>query len=464
MLTIQRRVDLFRREKQLLLFILPLIATSVLQLLFNTADSLVVGRWGGDTPQAREAALAAVGSCGAMLNLFVNLFLGLSVGVSVTVARAVGERDEEKANRILHTSVLVGILTGILVMMVGLFFAHPMLAWMGTEESVMGEAVPYIRAVFIGMPASMVYNYCAAALRATGDTKHPLFFLSAAGALNVILNLILVIVFHLGALGVGIATAFSNWISCILILFFLAKKDKTFCLSLKKMRIHTQELKSILYIGIPSGLTSSLFAISNVLIQSSVNSFGRSVMAGNSAAGNLDSYLYVINNSVYHAALTFIGQDWGARERAGMRRDMFLCVGTVTVLGAVSGLLMQLFCVPLLGLYTDSAAAIDAGVIRLSLMAPTYVFCGLMDTSSGLLRGMGKSILPMITTFLGSCFLRIVWIYTVFSVKHELWVLYLSYPVSWILTASVQCIFAVFIFRKVHFQERAADSSAEITV
>lgn len=441
---------------KIILFTLPLIATGILQLLFNTADIIVVGRWGGETKEAREAALAAVGSCGALINLIINMFFGLSVGAGVCVAQELGARQYHEVKKTVHTSVLVAVLCGAVVSVIGFVLARPLLTLMGTEPAVLDEAVPYMRAYFIGAPANTVYNYCAAILRSSGDTTHPLVFLSVAGVVNVGLNLVMVTVFSLGALGVGIATAASQWISCILILRHMIRLNDHCHLSLRELKIDRAKLKKVVAIGIPAGLQGMVFSTSNVLIQSSVNSFGQATVAAKTAASSLTDYIYIAQNSLYHAALTFVGQNVGARDYRRVRHSIFCCMGTVTVLGLVLGGLVILFGEPLLSIYAPgNESVIEIGMIPVRILSATYFTCGLMDVGSGVLRGLGKSFRAMIISLVGSCVTRIIWIYTVFAADHTLEVLYACYPLSWVLTAATHFTMAFIVLHNLERQGRS---------
>lgn len=449
---------------KIILFTLPLIATGILQLLFNTADTVVVGRWGGETKEAREAALAAVGSCGALINLIINLFFGLSVGAGVCVAQELGARQYHEVRKTVHTSVLTAMLCGAVVAVVGFFLARPLLTLMGTEPAVLDEAVPYMRAYFVGAPANMVYNYCAAMLRSTGDTTHPLVFLSIAGAVNVCLNLVMVIVFGLGALGVGIATAASQWISCVLILRHMIRLNDHCHLDLRELKIDPVKLKKVVAIGIPAGLQGMVFSISNVLIQSSVNSFGQTTVAANTASANLTDYIYIAENSLYHAALTFVGQNAGAQNYRRVRHSIFCCAGTVTVLGIALGGLVILFGEPLLSIFAPgNESVIHIGMVRVRILSATYFTCGLMDVGSGVLRGLGKSFRAMVISLVGSCVTRIIWIYTVFAADHTLEVLYACYPLSWVLTAATHFTVAFVVLHKLEKQKQA-DLTVDIDI
>ena len=423
---------------RIILFSLPLIATAILQLLFNTADIIVVGRWGGSTPEECETALAAVGSCGSLANLIVQLFMGLSVGAGVCVAHEIGAKRQDELESVVHTSVITALVSGVLVTVFGLIAARPLLILMKTDPAVLDEAVLYMRAYFCGMPASMVYNYCASMLRSSGDTMRPLRFLSVAGIVNVGLNLIMVLVFHMGAVGVGIATAASQWVSCVLVVRFMLRTDGPCHLEWSAMRVDRQKLKKILYIGLPAGIQGSLFALSNVLIQSSINSFGKVVVAGNTAASNLDAYIYATQNALYHAALTFVGQNVGARRYDRVRKSIVCCTAVVATVGVSVGVVTFTFGEPLLGIYAPhNPGVIEAGMVRLGILGLSYFLCGLMEVASGAMRGFGKSIAPMIVSLLGSCVFRIVWVYTVFAANPTLPVLYISYPLSWIVTGAV---------------------------
>ena len=439
-----------RLLRQILCFVLPLIATSVLQLLFNTADTVVVGRFGGDTPEECEAALAAVGSCGSLINLVVNLFLGLSIGAGVCVARAFGAEDHASVSRTVHTAIPLAAVLGVLVTLIGFFGASTFLSWMGTDAAAMEQATRYMKAYFLGMPAAMIYNYCAAMLRATGDTVHPLLFLSAGGILNVGLNLFAVIVLRLGAMGVGLATAASNWLACILVLIYMLRRGGVCHVEPRKLRITGSTLRAMLYIGIPAGIQSSLFSISNVLIQTAVNSFGSTALvAANTAASNLEGYIYTVQNAFAQAALTFVGQSVGARNSARAHRATVLCCACVTVAGLTLGALTRLCGDALLSIFIpENPEAVAIGLLRLSSVVIPYFLCGLMEVGCNALRGLGKSLQPMIVSLIGACALRIVWIYTLFRWFPSIEMLFLSYPVTWTVTALVQFILYAFYKRR----------------
>ena len=416
--------------RNILRFAAPLILTGILQLLFNAADMIVVGRYSG--PQAPQA-LAAVGSTSSLINLLINVFMGLSVGASVVVAQRWGAGDQPAVGRAVHTAITVALGSSVLVGAIGVIFARPLLQLMGNPDDVIDLASLYMRIYFLGMPANLLYNFGAAVLRAVGDTKRPLYYLTIAGVANVLLNLLLVIVFHLSVAGVAIATVVSQAISAVLVTLCLHRTHSAIHLDFRRLRIHPAEFRAILRVGLPAGLQGSLFSISNVLIQSSVNSFGSIAMAGNTSASNLEGFVYTSMNAIYQADLTFASQNYGAGKLDRVRRVMWVCLATVAVIGFSMGMLFLLLGTPLLSFYNGQAEVIEYGLTRMRIIMPFYFLCGMMDTMVGQLRGIGSSILPMIVSLSGACLLRIVWIYTVFSLPdfHSLTVLYISYPVSW---------------------------------
>ncbi len=428
--------------KKVLQFAFPLMLTGILQLLYNAADIIVVGRFAGKT------ALAAVSSTGSLINLVVNLFMGLSVGASVAVARRYGAGDYAGVNRVLHTAFTLSVISGIFVGIVGLSLSRTLLEMMGSPDDVIDQATLYLRIYFVGIPCAMIYNYSAAALRAIGDTKRPLYYLSISGAVNVILNLILVIVFEMGVAGVAIATAVSQVVSMILIVICLLRSDGCIHLDFKKLRMDLAELKDILKIGLPAGLQSSVFSISNVLIQSSINSFGSAVMAANGAAGNIEGFIYTGMNSISQATLTFMGQNLGAKRYDRVPRILGVCTVLVSAIGIIMGGASYIAGPILLKLYTTDPEVVDIGMIRLAFVAVPYFLCGLMEVYAGMLRGSGYSITPMIVSMLGACAFRVVWIYTVFAAFPTLNMLYISYPISWLLTAGAHLICFYFVWRK----------------
>lgn len=435
---------------KILLFTLPLMASSILQLLFNAADIIVVGRYAGSD------ALAAVGSTGALINLLTNMFIGFSVGANVLVARYYGAGKPDEVSETVHTSVMLSIIGGVLLAVIGIIFASPLLELMGTPENVLPLAALYVRIYFAGMPVILLYNYGSAILRAIGDTKRPLYYLAIAGVLNIILNLILVIVFEMSVAGVALATIISQTLSAVLVIRCLMHIEGGCHLDLHQLKIHTNKLWKILQLGLPAGLQGSIFSLSNVLIQSSVNSFGAIAMAGNSAAANIEGFTYVAMNSFYQAAITFVSQNMGAMEFRRIRKIAWQCLACVTVTGALLGNLSFFFGHQLLGIYSDEAEVIRYGIYRLEVIGTTYFLCGIMDVCVGCLRGIGYSFLPMVVSLLGACGFRILWIFTVFKGHHDLHTLYISYPISWAITASVHMICFLILYRWMVKKSRAA--------
>ena len=420
---------------KVLMFSLPLIASGILQLLFNAADMVVVGRWAG------KECLAAVGSTGSLINLMVNVFIGLSVGGSVAVARAFGANDPAAVHKSVHTAMTLAIIAGVVVGLFGFIFCRPLLKLM--DNPVLDLATTYMKIYFLGMPFNMIYNFGASILRAVGDTKRPLIYLTIAGVVNVVLNLILVIGFHMNVAGVAIATVASQAVSAVLVVICLMRSTGVVHLDLKELRIHKRQLIDIARVGLPAGFQGSLFSISNVLIQSSINGFGEVVVAANSAAGNLEGFVYTAMNAIHQAAMTFSSQNLGAGKIRRVRRSLWVCIAAVAVIGAVMSNGMYLLGRPLLSLYLDDPTALDPltgvsvldyGMLRMGWMLPLYCLCGLMEVVVGTLRGVGYSIMPMIVSLTGACVFRVVWIMTVFAANPTLDVLYVSYPISWTLT------------------------------
>ncbi|WP_458863600.1 MATE family efflux transporter [Acidaminobacterium chupaoyuni] len=424
---------------KILIFALPLMLSGVLQLLFNAADIAVVGRFSGRT------ALAAVGSTSALINLLVNLFVGLSIGANVLVAQRYGAGDGEGVSRAVHTAMLISMIGGVIMVFVGVLLARPLLTLMGTPAEVIDMSVVYMRIFFCGMPVMLVYNFGAAILRSVGDTKRPLYFLVVAGAINVVLNLFFVIVCGMDVDGVALATVISQTVSAFLILQCLIRSEGVCRLELKKLHLHRTELLKIIRVGLPAGLQGIIFSISNVLIQSSVNSFGAVAMAGNTAASNIEGFVYTGMNSIYQTTLSFTGQNLGARQYHRISRVLRTCLMLVSVVGLVMGLSALGFGKQLLHIYTADPEVVKFGLMRLGIIAATYFLCGLMDVMAGVMRGLGYSILPMIVSLTGACGLRVLWIFTIFAANHTLKTLYVSYPISWFVTfaAHVVCYWVV---------------------
>lgn len=411
------------------LFAMPLFITSVLQLAFNAVDIIVVGKFTG------HHALAAVGATGPVINLLVTMFMGISIGASVIMGQNVGARDFKNAQDTLHTAIGISILGGILVLFAGIFTAMPLLKLMQTPPEVIELAGEYLKIYYIGMPGFMVYNFGAALLRAIGDSRRPMYFLTISGIFNVICNLIFVVVFKMGVAGVAIATSISQYIAAALIVASLLKADGYMKLFIDKIRISKDKALGMMKIGLPAGFQGALFSISNILIQSGINSFGSVVMAGNTAAGNLEGFVYMGMNAVYQTSLSFTSQNMGAKQYDRVKKIFWTCVGVVIVVGLVLGVGAWLLGDKLLRLYTDEPEVIKYGVERLGVVSATYFICGIMDTMVGGLRGMGYSITPMIVSLTAVCILRMIWIATIFQSIHTPVVLYLSYPVSWTIAA-----------------------------
>ena len=416
--------------KKMLLFAVPLMLSSILQLLFNAADIVVVGRFAGDD------SLAAVGSTSSLINLLTNLFIGLSVGANVLVARYFGAKKEEELKETVHTAMTLSIIGGVVLTVIGIIGAPVILGWMQTPPEVLSLAVVYLRIYFVGMTAMMVYNFGSSILRAIGDTKRPLYFLTIAGVVNVVLNLFFVIALHWGVFGVGLATTISQVISAAFVLRCLMKEQGGIRLDLKCLGVNKGKLLQIMQIGIPAGFQGMLFSLSNVVIQSSVNTFGATVVAGNSAASNIEGFVYVGMNAFYQAAISFMGQNVGAGKYNRVNKILISAETCVIAVGLFFGNLVVLFAKPLLGIYTDSAAVVDAGIVRLGIICTTYCLCGMMDVMVGALRGLGYSIAPMIVSLLGACAFRLLWIATIFQIDrfHTIETVYISYPISWTLT------------------------------
>lgn len=411
------------------LFAMPLFITSVLQLAYNAVDIIVVGKFTG------HHALAAVGATGPVINLLVTMFMGISIGASVIMGQNVGARDFKNAQDTLHTAIGISILGGILVLFAGIFTAMPLLRLMQTPPEVIELAGEYLKIYYIGMPGFMVYNFGAALLRAIGDSRRPMYFLTISGIFNVICNLIFVIVFKMGVAGVAIATSISQYIAAALIVASLLKADGYMKLSFDKIRISKDKALGMMKIGLPAGFQGALFSISNILIQSGINSFGSVVMAGNTAAGNLEGFVYMGMNAVYQTSLSFTSQNMGAKQYDRVKKIFWTCVRVVIVVGLVLGVGAWLLGDKLLRLYTDEPEVIKYGVERLGVVSATYFLCGIMDTMVGGLRGMGYSITPMIISLTAVCILRMIWIATIFQSIHTPVILYLSYPVSWTVAA-----------------------------
>ena len=429
----------------IVIYTIPIILTSLLQLLFNAADLVVVGQFCG------SLSVAAVGATGAITNLIVNLFVGLSVGAGVSVAHGIGCKDDEAVHKAVHTALPVALISGVFLTFVGVLLSEYLLGLMGTPENILPLSALYMKIYFCGITFALVYNYCASILRAAGDTKSPLVFLTTAGVINVVLNLIFVRVFHMNVAGVALATTISQGVSAVLVVIALMKRTDACRLFFKRMRIYKPQLMKMITIGLPAGIQGSLFSISNVLIQSSINSFGDIFVSGNAAAGNIEGFVYVSLNAFHQTAVNFTGQNVGAGQYKRVSKIFAICLGCVTVVGLSIGGIAYALAPKLLGIYiTDSAEAISFGVLRMAFICLPYFILGLMDVATGTLRGMGASFVPMVISVLGVCGLRILWIYTIFQVPqyHTPECLYTSYPVSWTVTFLCELVAFLVIYRK----------------
>ena len=430
----------------MILYTLPIIFTGILQLLFNAADLVVVGRFRG------SVCVAAVGSTGALINLIINMFIGLSVGAGVTVAQAKGAGDGKEMHKAVHTAILTALIGGVILTGIGIAFAGNLLEMMDTPDDVLPLSTKYMRIYFAGMLSSMVYNYGAAILRALGDTRGPLMFLTIAGIINVVLNLLFVLAMGMDVDGVAWATVISQTIAALLVLMSLSRRDDSAKFKIHKLRIYKGSLVKILKIGLPAGFQSVMFNISNVFIQTSVNSFNSvAISSGNSAAANIEGFVYVSMNAFHQTALNFAGQNMGAGNKKRVKKIMLCCLCCVGIFGLLLGVLGYVFGRPLLSIYiVDSEEAIGYGMIRLAFICLPYFLCGLMDVATGAIRGMGSSFTPMVITVVGVCVMRIVWILTVFSIPefHTLEILYMSYIISWTISFAAQMIAFSILYKR----------------
>ena len=429
---------------KLVSFSLPLMLSGILQLMFNAVDVIVVGRFAG------SQALAAVGSTTALINMFVNLFMGISLGTNVLAARFFAAGKDRQMSETVHTSIAFAAISGIVMVFVGIFFSKFALELMATPADVIEQSTLYMRIYFLGMPFFMLYNYGAAILRAVGDTKRPLIFLIISGVINAGLNMILVIVFHLSVAGVAIATVISQMISCILVLRCLYRSEGSYQLRFSKLMLKGCYLKEIFQVGVPAGIQSTVINFSNVLLQSSVNSFGSIAMAGYTAANNILGFLFVSVNSVTQACMSFTSQNYGVRKWKRMDKILVDCMILSMIVALVLGGGSYIFGSQILRIYTENEEVIRCGMEILSYTTLTYFLCGFMDLFPGAMRGMGFSAAPMMLSIVGTVGPRIVWIFGIFPRYRSLSVLFISYPVSWILTIAMQVVCFFIVRRKVH--------------
>lgn len=429
---------------KLIVFAVPLMISGVLQLMFNAVDIIVVGQYSG------SQSLAAVGSTTALINIFTNLFIGISMGVNVLAARFYAAGQDQQMSETVHTAILVALISGVIMTFVGVGMAQWALEVMATPDDVIDLSTLYMRIYFLGMPFFMLYNYGAAILRAVGDTRRPLLFLIVAGITNAMLNVILVVKFHMAVEGVAIATVVSQLISCILVLRCLYQSESSYQLRFSKLRVNVSYLSQIFQVGIPAGIQSVVINFSNAMLQSSVNSFGSTAMAGYTAANNLLGFLYASVNSVTQACMSFTSQNYGVGKFKRMDRVLIDCALISVVFAGTLGTIFYVFGSEILQIYTKDPEVIKAGMEIISITTIPYFLCGIMDLFPGAMRGMGRSGVPMILSIIGTVGTRIVWIYGIFPLHRSLFVLFISYPGSWLITIAMQVI-CFFIVRK---QER----------
>lgn len=426
----------------IMMFYFPLVLSSLLQLLFNAADIIVVGKYAGDT------SLAAVSSTSSLINLLVGLFIGVSTGTNVLLAKYIGARDIKKIHDVVHTSIMFALIASIILALVGVLLSDNLLRLMSVPNDVLPLSTLYLRIYFLGTPASLLYNFSAAILRAKGDTKRPLYFLTIAGISNVLLNLFLVIVFKMGVAGVGIATIVSQYISAFLINLSLISEETDIRLNRSDLRIEKQTLKDLLIVGIPAGISGSLFSLSNVVVQSSINTFGSIVMAGNGAASNIESFTWTAMNGYMHVCQSFISQNYGARRFDRIKKILWISIGMTVLTGVVMSFLTITFNTNLLSIYIDGNDSILAGATRLSYVEKWYFICGLMEVMTGALRGIGFSMLPTVISVFGACVFRIIWISTIFKLNPVINNIYIVYPLSWLITLIGLSIMYIYNYRK----------------
>lgn len=428
---------------KILLFALPLIASNIMQLLFNAADVIIVGRFVGNH------ALAAVGSTTALINLLTNLFIGLSIGTNVMIAKYSGGGNKKDIREIVHTSVLFSFLCGIALIFLGLFASGPLLKLMGTPEDVIDQATLYMQIYFAGMPVVMLYNFVTSILRAIGDTRRPLYYIMVAGIVNVLLNIFFITQFGMGVEGVALATVISQALSAFLVVRVLKHAEGAYKLEFKGLRINKLKLMQMVKIGLPAGMQGVIFSLSNTLIQSSINLFGSTAMAGSTAAANIEGFIYMAMNAFNQTALSFTAQNYGAGKFDRVKRVLLLCLACVTITGLGLGVLVYIFGYQLLGIYSQDATVMVYGMIRITYICLPYFMCGVMDVLAGSVRGLGYSVSPMISAIVGACGLRVLWIFTIFQMHKSLEILYLSYPVTWTMTSICNFVMFAVIYRRI---------------
>ncbi len=434
---------------KMVVYALPIVASAILQLLYNAADVAVVGRFAG------SAALAAVGSTTSLINLFVNFFVGISVGVRVVVSQFYGAGNKNGVRLAVHTAIPLAAVSGVALAVIGFFASKVVLQLMGSPPEVINLSALYLKIYFLGVPATLILNFGTSILGAAGDTRRPMYIMMVSGIINVGLNLIFVITFRMSVAGVALATIISQYFSALVIMWLMMRSNDHYKLSLRKMRFYPQMLKKIICVGVPAGIQSTVFSFSNVIIQSSINSFGSLVMAGNAAAQSAEGFIFTSMNSFYQATMTFTGQNVGARKLHRISKIYLNSIVIVTVLGLSMGAVINLFAKPILSVFTDDPAVIPYGRERLLYLGLTYFLCGLMEVTVGMLRGMGRSLMPMLVAIGGVCGIRIVWVAFVTAAgllipdkpATVVWIYY-SYPITWIVTTAVHFICYVITKRK----------------
>lgn len=441
---------------KILIFSLPIMAMYFLQLMFNTADMVVVGRFSG------SKALAAVGATGSLINLIITLFMGLSVGTTVIVAQDCGANHPDAVSRSVHTSIAVSIVGGLVVMVLGIALCKPLLIMMGTPADIIGLSVLYMKIYFISAPATMVYNFAAAILRAAGDSRRPMYYLVITGTIHVIFNLFFVIVMHMSVAGVATATVISEYLSVLLIMLCLSRCEGAIRFIPRKMRIDGDKLKDILRIGLPAGMQGLLFSISNVLIQSAVNSFGSIMVASSAASGNVENYIGTTMNAYYNAAIAFTGQNMGAKKYDRIDSIAKVCTVLIFATWIILGGATVFFGRSLLGIFTSDPEVIKLGMLRLNVMMVAFFTCGIMNVYPGLTRAMGYSIMPMISTLVGACLMRIVWLSTIFAWYHTEIVLFACYPVTWALAGFGQV--AIFFYARRQIRKQSVQEAGTVDI
>lgn len=429
---------------KLMLFSLPLVFSALLQLFFNAADIIVVGRFSGDN------SLAAVGSNSSIINLIVNLFVGLSTGTNVVAAHYFGAKKKRELKDTVHTAMLLSLISGAILTVIGVFGARQILEWMKSPPEVLDLATLYLRIYFCGITATMIYNFGSAILRAKGDTKRPLYILLVAGIINVILNLIFVILLKMDVAGVAWATVISQVVSAFCVVILLLNEEEEFRLELKKLKINKTILIRIIKIGVPAGFQGIVFSLSNVVIQSAVNSFGNILVAGSSASSSIEGFVYTAMNGFAQGSLTFVSQNFGAQKLDRIKKVVLVSFAIVTVIGLSFGNLVVLFGPYILRIYTKSDQVIKMAMIRLTIICSTYCLCGMMDVMANSIRGIGYSVLPMIVSLTGACGVRLLWLATFFQIPkfHTPATIFVSYPISWIITLAVHIVCFIVIFKK----------------